>query len=397
MSLRFRLSFLLLTTPFFLLYVSQFLSSKSSCSSSLSYIKSKPVHVIAVSSWRSGSSFLGQIFNHHKDVFYLFEPGHSVWMKLRDQSAELLAYPVRDLLRSLLTCDVSPLRHYLPKGGKHISEMKFFAESRALCSPPSCSAFIPFEGYDRESCFYRCVNSTLDEMAEACRRYTHIVMKTVRILDLSVLLPLLRDPELNLRIIHLVRDPRAVALSRKSFPLDIDNRIILKNENISKGMSSINEVMRKICKAQVAMNKLARVSLSGRYMVIRHEDLARFPVESIKQIYDFSELPLTEEMEQWMYNITHEEVRGVGQFMTFSRESSKVIGRWRTKADFNFIHQIQLLCKEAMSVFGYLPVRSKKEQGNMTLEIIKDEWSENERPPNHHRSPLSKDNGKNPT
>ncbi|PNJ61889.1 CHST5 isoform 2, partial [Pongo abelii] len=31
------------------------------------------VHVLVLSSWRSGSSFVGQLFSQHPDVFYLME------------------------------------------------------------------------------------------------------------------------------------------------------------------------------------------------------------------------------------------------------------------------------------------------------------------------------------
>ncbi|XP_073417397.1 carbohydrate sulfotransferase 4-like [Dendrobates tinctorius] len=377
MTLRLNFVFLLLFMSFSILYISQFLFSKSSCTSSSSFSKAKPVHILIISSWRSGSSFVGQIFNHHKDVFYLFEPGHAVWMKFQKESSELLHYAVRDLFHSFFTCDFSPLQHYLPKGGKYISEIGFFAESRALCTPPACTASIPTEGYNRQACFLRCVNSSTDKMSNVCQMYTHVVMKTVRILDLSILLPLLRDPNLNLRIIHLVRDPRAVALSRKSFVLNIENRILLKNEVSKKKNFTISEVMAKICKAQTEINKLARSSkfLNDRYMVIRHEDLARYPVESMRQMFDFAELHIIKDMEQWMHNITHEEIRGTERFMAFSRVSSKVIEKWRTAADFNFVHQVQLMCKGSMRVFGYLPVRTREDQKNLDLDVLVKDWS----------------------
>lgn len=291
-------------------------------------------------------------------------------MKLRGESSELLHFPLRDLLRSLFTCDVSPLRQYLPKGGKRFSELGFFAESRALCTPPACSAFMPSEGYDRLKCHFRCANTSLDKMAETCKTYSHVVMKTVRILDLSVLLPLFRDPDLDLRILHLVRDPRAVALSRKSFVLNIEDRIVLQKEG-NKNIS-INRVMEKICKAQVDIKKLAKraKALEGRYMTIRHEDLANEPFKNIQKIYKFAGLRLTKDLEQWVYNITHVEVSDGHGLMTFSRESSKVIQRWRTTLDFNVAKQIQDSCRGAMKLFGYRPASSQTELRNLTLDLL---------------------------
>ncbi|XP_068103864.1 carbohydrate sulfotransferase 6-like [Hyperolius riggenbachi] len=362
---------------FTILVLSQFFFSKTpSFSSSPSHTpKRNPVHLLVVSSWRSGSSFIGQIFNHHSDVFYLFEPGHPIWMKFQNESSELLHYPVRDLLRSLFTCDVSPLQQYLPKGGEHIGDLKFFAETRALCTPPACSTFIPSEGYDRLSCYHRCSKKSLKLMAETCKMYSHVVMKTVRILDLSVLLPLFRDPALDLRILHLVRDPRAVAFSRKYFILKIEDHIVLKkegNENIT-----INRVMEKICRSQVHINNVAKAAqaLQGRYMAIRYEDLAYKPLQSINKIFSFASLRSTEDLEQWAYNITHQEKEGKNGVMTFSRESSKVVQRWRTTLDFDFVEEIQKSCKEAMELFGYFPAKSKTEKEDVTLELVNKEWS----------------------
>ncbi|XP_040181106.1 carbohydrate sulfotransferase 6-like [Rana temporaria] len=334
--------------------------------------KNKPVHLLIVSSWRSGSSFLGQIFNHHNDVFYLFEPGRNIWVKLQSQSSELLHFPVRDLLRSLFTCDVSPLHQYLPNGGKHISDFGFFEQSQVLCTPPACSAFTPSEGYNRIKCYEQCGNASLDQMAEICKTYSHVVMKAVRILDLSVLLPLFRDPALDLRILHLVRDPRAVALSRKSIDLHTDDEIVLRNEG--DGNITTSRVMKKICKSQVDINNVGKAAevLRGRYMAIRHEDLSNEPLKIVKRIFNFAGLHLTKDLKQWIYNITHEEIGGI---MSFSRDSSKVAQKWRTDLDFNFVEQIQKNCKEAMDRFGYRPAKSKKEQKNLTLDFVNEEWS----------------------
>ncbi|CAL1592422.1 unnamed protein product [Knipowitschia caucasica] len=45
----------------------------------LSAPSQEKIHVLLLSSWRSGSSFLGQVFSQHPSVFYLMEPGWHVW------------------------------------------------------------------------------------------------------------------------------------------------------------------------------------------------------------------------------------------------------------------------------------------------------------------------------
>ncbi|KAE8585010.1 hypothetical protein XENTR_v10021193 [Xenopus tropicalis] len=336
-------------------------------------LQKRPVHTLIVSSWRSGSSFLGQIFNHHPDVFYIFEPGHPIWMRFQEEKAEVLHYPVRDLMRSFFNCDVSPLYSYLPEGGKNISELKFFPETRALCFPPACSVSYPTEDYDRYQCSLHCGGISLKKMSEACKKYNHIVLKTVRILDLRVLLPLLYDPSLNLRIIHLVRDPRAVASSRRYFSLSIDDNIVVGNKQKGKKYKpSIVQVMSKICSAQVLIYKFARAArglLDERYMLLRYEDLATQPDLNVREVYRFTGLSFLNSMKIWAYNITHNKVRNDG-FMKYSMKSESVVQKWRGTMNFPVVKQIQQVCQEAMTLFGYLPLESETDQMNPFVNII---------------------------
>lgn len=206
-------------------------------------------------------------------------------------------------------------------------------------------------------------------MAKACETYNHRVMKTVRILDFSVLLPLFRDPTMDLRIIHLVRDPRAIASSRRHFSLVIDDQIVLKERD----KAANGPVMAKICRAQANINQVVKASgplLEGRYMLIRHEDLSREPIVNAKKIYEFSGLQMTPDMERWIYNVTHVDVNDKGRFMAFSKESSKVVQQWKQTMDFNNVKEIEEYCKEAMDLFGYLPVNSISDQKNMSLDFV---------------------------
>ncbi|EPQ05495.1 Carbohydrate sulfotransferase 5 [Myotis brandtii] len=72
------------------------------------------VHVLVLSSWRSGSSFVGQLFSQHPDVFYLMEPAWHVWSALSHGSAPALHMAVRDLVRSVFLCDMDVFDAYLP-------------------------------------------------------------------------------------------------------------------------------------------------------------------------------------------------------------------------------------------------------------------------------------------
>ncbi|XP_053545108.1 carbohydrate sulfotransferase 5-like [Bombina bombina] len=337
--------------------------------SGFSHTQKKPVHLLILTSWRSGSSFLGQIFNHHPDVFYLFEPARVVWVKIPNESAELLHYPIRDLLHSLFNCDVSPLHSYLPRNGRYISDLSYWSESRALCSPPACTSAESTWSYDRPTCFQHCGYVPLEKMSEACKLHSHVVFKVVRILDLKVLLPLFEDPTLDLRILHLVRDPRAVTFSRKNFNL-LNHDDFIVNGGLEKNKkTSITEVMAKICAAQVAINKVG-ASLHKRYMVIRHEDLAREPLYYVRKVYSFADLNLFQEQEIWLNNVTKKNGQRQYGFMNFAGVSREIAQKWRLKLDQNTVLTVQDVCKEAMKVFGYKPVKSVTEQKDLSMDVV---------------------------
>ncbi|XP_061863507.1 carbohydrate sulfotransferase 5 isoform X4 [Colius striatus] len=60
--------------------------------------KPSQVHILILSSWRSGSSFVGQLFSQHPSVFYLMEPAWHVWVTMYQNSAKVLHMAVRDLV-----------------------------------------------------------------------------------------------------------------------------------------------------------------------------------------------------------------------------------------------------------------------------------------------------------
>ncbi|XP_053329053.1 carbohydrate sulfotransferase 4-like [Spea bombifrons] len=341
----------------------------------------KNVHIIILSSWRSGSSFLGQIFNHHPDVFYLFEPPRMVWVKLPNERADYLHYPIRDLIHSLFNCDVSPLHYYLPRNGRYISDLPYFSESRALCFPPACKKMKHYDTYDRPTCFQRCGYVPLEMMAEACKIHSHVVLKTVRILDIRFLLPLLRDPNLDLRIIHLVRDPRGVAFSRKNFNLlKEEDLIVTRRGGKEKGEKhrkpNVTQVMFNICKAQADIFEAAQLAgplLQGRYMVIRHEDIAIDTLASVDKVYKFAGLGMTPAIETWLLKITNQKNKEQRSFMSFVGESQRIIQKWRMNLNHKTVLEVQDACKEAMDVFGYQPIKSLKEQKDLKLDLLRKE------------------------
>ncbi|XP_030051217.1 carbohydrate sulfotransferase 6-like [Microcaecilia unicolor] len=326
--------------------------------------------LLILSTWRSGSSFVGQLFNQNPEVFYMMEPFWHIWKKLANESPHLLQISARNLLRSLFLCDMAELKSYLPQN-HFLSDIFMWPESRALCSPPACNAFQRTDIIDRQICFKDCHQVLFTKLEEACRTYSHIVVKAVRFLDLEVLYPLLRDPTLNMKIIHLVRDPRAIFSSRQYVGLNDSNVIISKSKNSEPNISL---VMQEICKAQVKIYSAAKESSppfpTDRYRLVRFEDLVKDPLAYLKQWYKAMGLIMSSKLESWVYNISHQTAPKIKGLMPISGDSKRIAEHWRDKLSFQKVKEVQDFCQQDMEVFGYRPVWSIKEQKDMSLELV---------------------------
>ncbi|XP_069755615.1 carbohydrate sulfotransferase 6 [Narcine bancroftii] len=336
------------------------------------------VHILLLSSWRSGSSFVGQVFSQHPDVFYLMEPAWHVWVQMYQNSASVLKMAVRDLIRSTFLCDMSVFDAYMSED-RLVSHLFQWEVSRALCSPPMCDFYARTDLSNDLVCKKHCNRTKFSKMEEACKSYSHIVIKEVRFFELKSLFPLFTDPLLNFKIIHLVRDPRAVLKSRNKslYALLRDNSIVLgtKGKRIekSKEEDSNYEVMKEICKSHLLIHDLASEKapdfLKQRYMMLRYEDVVRDPLKEISAMYEFSGLNLTPKLKSWIYNITHGEGTG-SAFKITSRNAKTTSEAWRTEMQFEKISKIQNICARAMNVLGYELVHSEYEQKLLSRDLV---------------------------
>ncbi|KAL1247982.1 hypothetical protein QQF64_023358, partial [Cirrhinus molitorella] len=334
------------------------------------------VHVLLLSSWRSGSSFLGQVFNQHPDVFYLMEPGWHVWTSIHQAGSRSLRMAVRDLIRSVFQCDMSVMDAYMPQQ-RNVSKIFMWSHSRALCSPPACFLTPRNEISKEQECKKKCDTQGLNLAEAACRSYSHVVLKEVRFFELESLYPLLRDPSLDLRIIHLVRDPRAVFRSRErsAKALARDSTIVLEQANVPE-KNKPYQVLQEICRSHVRIYETATLKppdfLRGRYKMIRYEDLVRNTLEEIEAMYNFVGLETTEHLQEWIYRITHGKGKGTNKdaFDTTSRNAEDVSLAWRTTLPFEKVQRIQEACKGAMTLLGYKTVDSEKEQKLLDLDVL---------------------------
>ncbi|XP_055797192.1 carbohydrate sulfotransferase 7 [Salvelinus fontinalis] len=332
------------------------------------------IHVYLHATWRTGSSFLGELFNQHPDVFYLYEPMWHIWQALYPGDAASLQGAVRDMMKSLLRCDFSVLKLYT--GSQNISTSFIFGwrKNKVICSEPLCEAYKRNEvGLVQEDVCGKCPRKDIKELERECKKYRVVVIKGVRVLDLGVLVPLMRDPALNLQIIQLFRDPRAVhnsrlkskqALVKESIQVlrskkhtEKYKRLLVPNNRGNRAENYVSSAMELICDnwlndMMLMMN--APPWVKRNYIKILYEDLVLHPMEELKRVYSFSKLSSFPAMDKFVLNMTHGHGYSSDKpFVISSRDAKEAIFAWRERLNVEQISQVEDYCSEVMRQLGY--------------------------------------------
>lgn len=342
-------------------------------------------HILLVASTRTGSSFVGELFNQQgATMFYLFEPLWHVERQLTLDTgvinASAASWSYRDVLRQLFLCDFRMLESFInPPPLEHVTAALFRRESSmALCEEEVCSPVVK-EVFERYRCrTRRCGPLNLTLAAAACRAKQHVTIKTVRVRQLETMRPLTEDPRLDTRFIQLVRDPRAILASRmvafsskyqtwKTWGEVNGGEVPIEDEEVKKLQGNCNQI-----KTSAELGLSGPEWLRGRYMLVRYEDIARYPMQKAAQMFAFTGIPFTPQAREWILQNTHataEEVHGV---YSTQKNSSEQVEKWRFSIPFKLAQVVQQVCGPTMQLFGYKFVNSEQTLLNKSVSLLEE-------------------------
>ncbi|KAE8606493.1 hypothetical protein XENTR_v10010756 [Xenopus tropicalis] len=347
---------------------------------------SRKVHILILATTRSGSSFVGQLFNQHADFFYLFEPLYHVQYTLIPKTPQNKNTPdrrvmlgaSRDLLRSLYDCDLFFLENYIkPQPVNHTTDKLFRrGASKALCSYPVCDGLGPTDIYLEEGdCAKKCVSLNLTLATEACKDHGHVAIKTVRIPEINDLRALVEDPRLNLKVIQLVRDPRGILASRTETFRDTYRLWRIWRATGRRPYNLETGQLTMICEDffNSVSTGFSRPSwLKGRYMLLRYEDLARNPMKKMEEIYNFVGIPRDANVDRWIQNNTRGDQSSAKHKYGTVRDSAATAESWRLTLSYDIVEFAQNACGELLTQLGYKTVGSPQELRDLSFSLIED-------------------------
>ncbi|XP_022107906.1 carbohydrate sulfotransferase 1-like [Acanthaster planci] len=257
-------------------------------------VKAQRSQLIIVSQKRSGSSFVGEIFNQHRDVFYVSEPLKSLTTLFkRDKGSFDTA--AHDVLNATLQCDFQRI----PVAGWVIER-----SSVNTCSHVQEDTVSLRLGCKEAKSRY-CDQPYLKVSADKCRIRKHLAIKTIRVNDLGQLKSFFTTGKLNVTALHLVRDPRGVMNSRRL--LGEANLDFLRRKGIhgDETLDLCQHMERNVAFAQHGPEWL-----QDNYILVRYEDMAEQPHKITAEIYRHLGWEMSEAITKWLEANTNHNAGG---------------------------------------------------------------------------------------
>ena len=209
---------------------------------------------------------------------------------------------------------------------------------RILMEPPFCNKIQPFSVsknshvFDKKSCSK--FQHKIERATEMCKFLKGRVLKTIRLKSILNIPSQLID---SVKVIFLVRDPRAMAFSRFNAKNNSGSRT---TEGYHWNRAKDFGKLKNICDEYT--NFLKYRENFENSIVVRFEDVVSQPIQFAKKIYKFTGLAMQPEVKQYL-EIVKSRMRGG-------------LGDWKGKLSWTEVDKIQNGCRFALEKFGYREV-----------------------------------------
>ncbi|KAG4066075.1 hypothetical protein HA402_001322 [Bradysia odoriphaga] len=277
-----------------------------------------PFRSVIITSWRSGSTFLGEILNAMPGNYYHYEPlmDFDIIQIRGEPHAKRAVYNLKQFLK----CNYTDMNDFLDVAAENEDLLLHNTRLWKYC------LLYP----------QHCLNP--DFLASFCKLFPLQSMKVVR-LRLALAEELLNDPHLNVRIVLLIRDPRGTMQSRK-------HRIwCLGHSDCDQADILCEDLVSDYNAAEIFLKKYPQ-----RFKVVRYEDLSLDPFQITEEILKFCGLPLNPMVEEFLDTHTR---NNMGDDWSTFRDSKWAPFHWMRDLTYEEIETIQNSCTKAMELWRY--------------------------------------------
>ncbi|KAL8605024.1 hypothetical protein ACOMHN_018826 [Nucella lapillus] len=299
------------------------------------------VRLLILAYMRTGSSMTGRILQYSPDVFYWYEPLHeleryyvtggnvsSPYKNATLNESFKSSAMAGDNVSAALSCDVAhvygpALRYFF---------MAYGTFSTRLLHPCFAAATTTAQ-------WARCVSNG----TSFCRHnFPATAVKTIRLHMSRALEIMRRDP--RVKVVHLVRDPRAVLLSRHNLGYADFRKLPAEAEVLCQ-------------KYKEDLDLVPRVGdpLRDRYTLLRFEDMAADPLAHTQFLFDLMRVQASKNILRAIRAMTAfvKKSRDCPTCPLLPRNSSYVAKDWRLSMSLSDARTISKKCSKVMNILGY--------------------------------------------
>ena len=183
----------------------------------------------------------------------------------------------------------------------------------------------------------------LNNAKEKCQSKKVVGIKAIR-MPMSLVGDILKkDP--GIKVIHYIRDPRGIVLSRR------ESSYLISAVSKKSWTREITLLCNKMQDDYIARKQL-EIRFPNSILSIKYEQFAKEPLETGKLVYNHIGQPFPENLQDWLYKSTHESGKE-RKFGTFRKNSTKTAYRWKEKLPKEVIEKWTKPCKHVLHDLGY--------------------------------------------
>ena len=315
------------------------------------------LNVILLTLMSSGSTVVGNMFNLHPDVFYIYEPLHALrrnvyggeWLILNKSRSDAFKKDFSTLLRDVFTCS--------------------FQEKRTIK--------LVFPTWERtfNSWYKKSTPLTKESLRKACngRKITVTKLMQTRIPREAGIREVERVCRLNpskfdCLIVHLVRDPRAVLsslMSRGFFLKSSIKKMVSEKPLTAEAMSIVKQNAQMICSLITGNLEYVKSEWSNwfksRYILVRYEDAISNMSRAVNDMYKSLGLDMAEPISKWLKGVPPPgRSTSRTKATVLSNTDAATIDKWRSRQSSSLVSLFEETCGPLMEAMGYIFVNSSE-------------------------------------
>lgn len=300
------------------------------------YVKQKhsddPTLVVITTYHRSGSTLMGEILNNHPDVMYFYEPlvaaqgfrkfDLSPWKAREPSLNKSVILEGVQVIKNMGSCNYTNI-DFMNKHYKRLWKTwpKYPSWSRVIARAANCDHNV--DSVRRNLCKNKSTLIKLEQLNSLCKAHKVQAIKTVR-LHVTDLLPLI-DEGFKLKIIYLLRDPRAILASRKAAKW---NWKVTQKEQFQHLCRDMLQNWESAMESHISASHL---------LIIKYEDLVLNMDTKPKEIFDFLGLEYNSTVDFFLNEVAKGNYSDgkVSKLFhrndgTFKKHPASHIGKWKT-------------------------------------------------------------------